>query len=99
MEISTASNVTGLRSLMVGSPAFIQERLAWVKSIPDDAYLSPEQAAAFLTELGAKISTATLNTWRSRRSNGPTFTKIHSRVMYRAGDLRTYVEAAKSAAA
>ena len=99
MEISTNPIIDGRHSFDLQSAGIMRSGLSWAKALDDDAYLNTAQAACFLSEMGARVTAGTLVVWRCRKPNGPQYVKLHSRVMYRAADLRAYVEAAKSAAA
>ena len=99
MEINSISVVSGLREFGIRSPVSIRDNLTWAEAIPDGAHLNVREAADFLVALGVRVTPGTLNTWRCRRSDGPKYTKVHARVTYLAGDLRHYVDAARTAAA
>ena len=40
-----------------------------------------------------KVTTYALQRWRSRKNGGPAFIKIGSRIRYRRGDLRAWIDA------
>ncbi|MDB5412518.1 MAG: hypothetical protein JWR10_853 [Rubritepida sp.] len=55
-------------------------------------FLSPQDAAHFLTKMGLKTTRTTLDTWVSR-GGGPLFVKWGYRRIYEEGDLLAWAEA------
>jgi hypothetical protein len=69
----------------------ISENVAWASALPLEAVLPSPDAAKFLSTFGTPVRPTTLETWRTRRSDGPRFIKHHRRVGYRVSDLRAYL--------
>lgn len=71
----------------------LADELEKVRRLPDNAMLTPEQAAEMMARYGIPIKTATLARWRCVRSDGPAFRKIGGRVTYLAGAIRQFLGA------
>ncbi|GAB6141166.1 hypothetical protein JCM14076_18950 [Methylosoma difficile] len=68
-------------------PDLSPEEVAALYTLPDEALLTPAEAAAFLN-----LKRQTLN-WYRCQGGGPRFVKIGSTIRYRVGDLRGNVKA------
>lgn len=84
------------QQIIIGEHA---QNAAWALSLPSDVALTPPDAARFLSTLGPKVKSTTLDTWRCRRSDGPAFLRRHGRISYRVGDLRAYLGLGQAQAA
>ncbi len=66
---------------------FTPEEITALYALPDEALLTPAEAAAFLS-----LKRQTL-AWYRCQGGGPRFVKIGSTIRYRVGDLRGNVKA------
>ena len=56
----------------------------------DNDLLTEDEVAAW-----TGFSKPSLQSWRSRRNNGPAFIKLCGRVRYRCGDVRAWIESCR----
>ena len=65
----------------------IQAQQITLDDLPDGQLLDPAQAAAIL-----RVGAATMAVWRTTGRYNLPYLKMGHRVMYRAGDLRKFIE-------